>query len=172
MHLSCAYLNFHEPSSNFLRLLFFRFSKILLHDNSLHSPCFIWRHLLFRFLLVLFACLVLLHLLMRVLLYFSFLFQLEHFAIRGSNPTIFFLSPAVREDRMPGGRNSGAVYNMYKVSFVCLSVRYSSSFLSFFPSRAQRIGIPARHLVVVLKSGTGGGSDFGISNSDIYLCCN
>ena len=24
--------------------------------------------------------------------------------------------PAVREDRMPGGRNSGAVYNLYKVS--------------------------------------------------------
>ena len=26
-----------------------------------------------------------------------------------------FLFLAVREDRMPGGRNSGAVYNMYKV---------------------------------------------------------
>lgn len=25
------------------------------------------------------------------------------------------LVPAVREDRMPGGRNSGAVYNLYKV---------------------------------------------------------
>lgn len=25
-------------------------------------------------------------------------------------------STAVREDRMPGGRNSGAVYNLYKVS--------------------------------------------------------
>ena len=24
---------------------------------------------------------------------------------------------AVREDRMPGGRNSGAVYNMYKVKY-------------------------------------------------------
>ena len=30
--------------------------------------------------------------------------------------TLFFLPAAVREDRMPGGRNSGAVYNMYKVS--------------------------------------------------------
>ena len=28
----------------------------------------------------------------------------------------FFIS-AVREDRMPGGRNSGAVYNLYKVYF-------------------------------------------------------
>jgi hypothetical protein len=27
---------------------------------------------------------------------------------------------AVREDRMPGGRNSGAVYNLYKVSGVAL----------------------------------------------------
>lgn len=26
------------------------------------------------------------------------------------------LFTAVREDRMPGGRNSGAVYNLYKVS--------------------------------------------------------
>jgi hypothetical protein len=25
--------------------------------------------------------------------------------------------PAVREDRMPGGRNSGAVYNLYKVKY-------------------------------------------------------
>lgn len=24
---------------------------------------------------------------------------------------------AVREDRMPGGRNSGAVYNLYKVKY-------------------------------------------------------
>lgn len=28
----------------------------------------------------------------------------------------FVLFTAVREDRMPGGRNSGAVYNLYKVS--------------------------------------------------------
>ena len=28
----------------------------------------------------------------------------------------FYIS-AVREDRMPGGRNSGAVYNLYKVYF-------------------------------------------------------
>ena len=28
--------------------------------------------------------------------------------------TLIYVS-AVREDRMPGGRNSGAVYNMYKV---------------------------------------------------------
>jgi len=27
----------------------------------------------------------------------------------------FFVLVAVREDRMPGGRNSGAVYNLYKV---------------------------------------------------------
>lgn len=29
---------------------------------------------------------------------------------------IFFVT-AVREDRMPGGRNSGAVYNLYKVKY-------------------------------------------------------
>lgn len=29
----------------------------------------------------------------------------------------FFLLIAVREDRMPGGRNSGAVYNLYKVKY-------------------------------------------------------
>lgn len=28
-----------------------------------------------------------------------------------------FLLAAVREDRMPGGRNSGAVYNLYKVKY-------------------------------------------------------
>ena len=28
-----------------------------------------------------------------------------------------FSFTAVREDRMPGGRNSGAVYNMYKVKY-------------------------------------------------------
>lgn len=28
---------------------------------------------------------------------------------------IFLYLAAVREDRMPGGRNSGAVYNLYKV---------------------------------------------------------
>lgn len=28
---------------------------------------------------------------------------------------------AVREDRMPGGRNSGAVYNLYKVSINLIS---------------------------------------------------
>ena len=104
--------------------------------------------------------------------FFNFFFQLEHFAIIGSNPTIFFLSPAVREDRMPGGRNSGAVYNMYKVSFVCLSVRYSSSFLSF---QAERNVLVSR-LDTSGSSGAKiwdwGGSDFGISNSDIYLCCN
>ena len=31
---------------------------------------------------------------------------------------------AVREDRMPGGRNSGAVYNMYKVSITCMVLYY------------------------------------------------
>lgn len=31
------------------------------------------------------------------------------------NIFMFFYSTAVREDRMPGGRNSGAVYNLYKV---------------------------------------------------------
>ena len=30
---------------------------------------------------------------------------------------------AVREDRMPGGRNSGAVYNMYKVKYRRLVMR-------------------------------------------------
>lgn len=30
--------------------------------------------------------------------------------------TNFLKSTAVREDRMPGGRNSGAVYNLYKVN--------------------------------------------------------
>ena len=28
---------------------------------------------------------------------------------------LWFCVAAVREDRMPGGRNSGAVYNLYKV---------------------------------------------------------
>lgn len=30
---------------------------------------------------------------------------------------IVFVCAAVREDRMPGGRNSGAVYNLYKVKY-------------------------------------------------------
>ena len=29
---------------------------------------------------------------------------------------------AVREDRMPGGRNSGAVYNLYKVSIIAIFI--------------------------------------------------
>lgn len=35
--------------------------------------------------------------------------------LRISFKKIFFT--AVREDRMPGGRNSGAVYNLYKVKY-------------------------------------------------------
>lgn len=30
---------------------------------------------------------------------------------------------AVREDRMPGGRNSGAVYNLYKVGIHIFTIR-------------------------------------------------
>ena len=32
---------------------------------------------------------------------------------RGPGGQLILIFPAVREDRMPGGRNSGAVYNMY-----------------------------------------------------------
>lgn len=37
-----------------------------------------------------------------------------------STKETWFFSPAVREDRMPGGRNSGAVYNLYKVIIISL----------------------------------------------------
>lgn len=47
--------------------------------------------------------------------------QGEKFGLRTYliDPLKFFSSnfPAVREDRMPGGRNSGAVYNLYKVKY-------------------------------------------------------
>lgn len=43
-------------------------------------------------------------------------------------------SSAVREDRMPGGRNSGAVYNLYKVRL--LHGRPSCIPFAVFPSRA------------------------------------
>ena len=36
---------------------------------------------------------------------------------------------AVRDDRMPGGRNSGAVYNLYKVSVSLLSGRWNVRFV-------------------------------------------
>jgi len=36
----------------------------------------------------------------------------DHMLIAGNNVCVL---AAVREDRMPGGRNSGAVYNLYKV---------------------------------------------------------
>lgn len=40
---------------------------------------------------------------------------------------------AVREDRMPGGRNSGAVYNLYKVSGVALFTNQTRSCLMLSP---------------------------------------
>ena len=43
-----------------------------------------------------------------------------------------FTIVAVRDDRMPGGRNSGAVYNLYKVSVHCMAdVMSGSSWLAF-----------------------------------------
>ena len=45
---------------------------------------------------------------------------------RKNNDLIFvtiFVLTAVREDRMPGGRNSGALYNMYKVCFVAFTLQ-------------------------------------------------
>lgn len=42
---------------------------------------------------------------------------------------------AVREDRMPGGRNSGAVYNLYKVLFIIYSNKIYCFKLRFGLSR-------------------------------------
>lgn len=41
-----------------------------------------------------------------------------------------FCAAAVREDRMPGGRNSGAVYNMYKVGVSFRNQIYQTDLLS------------------------------------------
>lgn len=47
----------------------------------------------------------------------------DHMLIAGNNVCVL---AAVREDRMPGGRNSGAVYNLYKVQVERTSIYFES----------------------------------------------
>lgn len=48
---------------------------------------------------------------------------------------------AVREDRMPGGRNSGAVYNLYKVCYLLYYPFYKLNLISCILSFLQIFGL-------------------------------
>ena len=51
-----------------------------------------------------------------------------------------FIFSAVREDRMPGGRNSGAVYNMYKVKEIRLLINLTHMLISVVSDEVSVLG--------------------------------
>jgi len=91
---------------------------------------------------------------------------------------MFAFSIAVREDRMPGGRNSGAVYNMYKVKYKKhkrggsskMSLSSPSTPMSLPPPQSPALSTPrmspAMHQVRDLFKG----SQRVFTNPDYFRC--